>query len=1066
MSDAFRSDELFACHIPAIELLVKLGYHFLTPEQALVARGGRQDGVLLDEIVRQQLPQINRIHYLDQDYPFSESNLATAFDKLKDLEDFGLAANNAAIYQLLVMGLTLKQAVQGDHKAYAFRYIDWEQPEKNRFHLVADFVIDQPPQRQVKKFDAVLFVNGIPFVVIKCLAPRCPVDLAQDFLQQAQNERHTTHLFHFAHFMLALNGREATVAAVGRHTPLWSVWREAIPDEPLQALHTQVLSQSNKVALYDLAQSRLGPRAQQERAIYQTTWHATQQDQTLYAMCRPQRLLELVREATLFDAGERKLARSNQYFAVQRALKRVHQWQENGQRQSGIMIHAEGSGKSLLMLFFARQLALTPDCQQARIVLISHQPNWGEQIGNSFGICPMQPQRVYSSRQLLQAIANDTPKIILSLPYGVTSASGTRRNRSSSNQIFFLIDEDHRQALGSYDLVLRDMFPNACYVGFSGTPLQRHERQLPVINCYSARQAQNDGLLVPLLYEARNAELGHDAQRFVEWLERNASDYNAVDKQKLQHVFEKSRNMAPAERRLVDIALDICLHFRNNYRGSGLKAQLVAVNNGNAFDFKRLLDELGQVDSTVITSKDSILAEKAAAAAEAVGLAEHELLNQYWRKLFEPYGNEDAFRHQMQQQFISQEKPELLIVVNQLDPCTHSPNNAVLYLVCKLSGQSFLQAVASVGQTAPDKPKPWGHVIEYVDEANAMATQSASGPINHPALVNFEPSDLQDMLVSATPQIAQLPASHAHLWALFHVAKASDTQEVFGRELRLSALRNEFHQRFGRYCDALNVALGNADFMRATPMVSLTEYRQDALRFFDLKIVLPVRYGEAAHFSAAERMLWQQLVGPQRLLSVPEIHILDPNRTTETLREIGLTSHCAQADAIVHHILRYLEQLQEPHNQAHQRLSQQAREVLEAVLARRIEHDEDYLAQVNQLYQQLLHIVLGPAPGQALEQDGLMLALYAMILPMLNPDHPAQHDHWARTAASTFCAYLAPVKSALVTLAQKREITNQIDDYLYDVMEKHQQAKLSSAQKDHVLNQAWQLAQQYRRPIS
>jgi hypothetical protein len=109
MSDAFRSDELFACHIPAIELLVKLGYHFLTPEQALVARGGRQDGVLLDEIVRQQLPQINRIHYLDQDYPFSESNLATAFDKLKDLEDFGLAANNAAIYQLLVMGLTLNK---------------------------------------------------------------------------------------------------------------------------------------------------------------------------------------------------------------------------------------------------------------------------------------------------------------------------------------------------------------------------------------------------------------------------------------------------------------------------------------------------------------------------------------------------------------------------------------------------------------------------------------------------------------------------------------------------------------------------------------------------------------------------------------------------------------------------------------------------------------------------------------------------------------------------------------------------------------------------------------------
>ncbi|MEN9865661.1 MAG: hypothetical protein RL748_1251, partial [Pseudomonadota bacterium] len=740
MSDAFRSDELFACHIPAIDLLIKLGYHFLTPEQVLAARGGRSQGVLLEEVLWRQLGQINRIVYLDDSHLFSEANLATAIDALKMVDDLGLAANNARLYQLLVLGMNLSQPVAGDHKSHAFRFIDWQQPENNVFHLAADFAIHRPHQQPPAKFDVVLFVNGIPFVVIKCLAPRCAVELAQQALQTAQNETPPSGLFSFLHFMLALNGKDATVAAVGRDTPLWSRWREPVSEEELQAIGAMAIPDATKIALYDLAQARLGPRAQQERAIYHTSAEPSLQDQTLYAMCRPKRLLELVREATLFEDGERKLARYPQYLAVQRALKRVRQWQDHARREGGILVHAEGSGKSLLMLFLARQLALLPDCQQPRIVVLSQRADLGLQLGSSFAICPVQTLRAKSSRKLLEAIASDTAQIVFSLPFEIKPASGTKKNRSDSNEIFFLIDEDPRSTPGSYyALNLQELFPNACYIGFSGTPLQRHERQLAQISSYSAQQAQKDGLLVPLLYEARNAELGDDPQQFSAWLARHAFDYDEADRARLQQVYEKSRTLPPEQRYLADIAIDICLHYRSNYRGSGMKAQLVTLSNGNAFDFKKWMDQLGQVDATVITSKQSIADEIDA----AVGLTEHNLLNQYWHKLVAPYGNEDAFRYQVQHQFVFNQKPELIIVVNQLDPASHFPNNAVLYLVCHMSGRTFLQAVASVNQVAPDQPKPFGHVIEYVEAARLPLLLE---PGAHPALAHFEPLDLAQTL--------------------------------------------------------------------------------------------------------------------------------------------------------------------------------------------------------------------------------------------------------------------------------------------------------------------------------
>jgi hypothetical protein len=272
-----------------------------------------------------------------------------------------------------------------------------------------------------------------------------------------------------------------------------------------------------------------------------------------------------------------------------------------------------------------------------------------------------------------------------------------------------------------------------------------------------------------------------------------------------------------------------------------------------------------------------------------------------------------------------------------------------------------------------------------------------------------------------------------------------------------------------RFCNALNLALGNAEFLRQTPWPALQDYKHDARRFFQLKKSLQVRYGETAYFSAAERMLWQQLAGQQgasgpTALDVPVIPVLDPAKTRQILQDMGLTSAAARADAIAHHILNHLDQLQQRDNARHQDLSQRLQRVLEDVVARRIDNDDDYLTQVERCYQQLIDTVLGQSPQQALEADGLMLALYAMFLPHLHPAAPEQRDAWAKAAALTFCVYLAPFKVGKPVQNQINHMKNQMDDYLYDIMEKDQQLRLSGEEKDQILAQSLQFAEQYWLP--
>ena len=166
----FPFSEKYLSQIPALQQLINLGYQYLSPTQAMTDRGDRASNVLLENILRDQLKKINRIRYKGGEYLFSEENIQSAIEKLKTVQYDGLQKTNEAIYDLLTLGTALEQTIEGDSKSFTLNYIDWKNPANNAFHAVAEFSVERARSTETARPDIVLFVNGIPLVVIECKA--------------------------------------------------------------------------------------------------------------------------------------------------------------------------------------------------------------------------------------------------------------------------------------------------------------------------------------------------------------------------------------------------------------------------------------------------------------------------------------------------------------------------------------------------------------------------------------------------------------------------------------------------------------------------------------------------------------------------------------------------------------------------------------------------------------------------------------------------------------------------------------------------------------------------------
>jgi type I restriction enzyme, R subunit len=854
--------EDFDSVIPAIQVLHALGWKYLSREEALRLRNGRLDQVVLTEVLRPWLEANNRIEVKGETHLFSDSNIAEAIRRLTDEPFDGLVRTNEKIYHLLTLGTSLDQTIAGDRKGRSLRYIDWQNPEKNQFHVSNEFAVERSRSHETARPDLVLFVNGIPFVVIESKrrdkdhqSGEKQIEVAISQMLRNQKDDYIPHLFQFVQLLIGTSVNEFRYGAVGTPRKYWSVWKEEGSfDQAIHATANQRLPADVEAKLFAPLDEKDAVAYREARQYFTELWAGgdrlpTTQDRTLWALLRPERLLELIYGYIVFDAGVRKIARYQQYFAVKRTVERVVPLQE-GQRQGGVIWHTTGSGKSLTMVMLAKALALHPAITNPRVIIVTDRVDLDDQIWRTFEACGKAAAKANTGEHLVRLITEGKASVITTIINKFTTVRGKYGVKEPNPNIFVLVDESHRTNYGTTAAQMRRVFSHACYLGFTGTPLLKNEKSTArkfggFIHSYTMRQAVEDEAVAPLLYEGRMALLTQNRDAMERWFERVTAGLSDAQKADLKRKMATKETVQKAEQRLRMIAFDISAHYRDNFQGTGFKAQLAADSRPSAINYRKFLMEYGMVDVEVVMSPPDTRKEHESAEED------ESHVNAFWKEMMTRFGSEERYVKELISSFGREDGVEILIVVDKLLTGFDEPRNTVLYIDKSLKEHNILQAIARVNRIFTGKE--FGYIVDYrgvLGELNeAMNTYDALGGFDAADV------DLTGAVIDTHAEVRTLPQKHTDLWDVFKEVANKHDNEAMEQHLAPEDRRQAFYETLTAFQKTLSVALATEHFYEETPADRIKTFKDDLKRFRSLRASVQQRFAEAIDYSQYEKQI-------------------------------------------------------------------------------------------------------------------------------------------------------------------------------------------------------------------
>ncbi len=1058
--NGFRFNEKYLSQIPALQLLINLGFEYLPPSKALAARQGKTGNILLEGILRDQIKRINRINYKGREFLFSEENIQMAIQKLKNVKYDGLLKTNEAVYDLITLGTALEQTIEGDSKSYNLNYIDWRVWENNVFHVTAEFSVERSRSTEIIRPDIILFVNGIPLAVIECKSPKVEIDQAVSQSIRNQGDDFIPKLFTFVQLVVGVNKNAAKYATVGSSTKFWSNWKELCDKEKDMArLVHKILTGKQKKQLFsgEFAVTRSffdAQEAEGNRLI-------TEQDKALFSLCRPERLLEMAFKFTVFDGGIKKIAHYQQYFVVKSTLERIKQFDRKGRRKGGIIWHTQGSGKSLSMVMLARNLALDPGVPNPRIVLVTDRDDLDKQLKNTFAACGLDPNRATSGKNLLSLVAEQKAGIVTTLIHKFDKALNQRKFQDESADIFMLIDESHRTNFGSFSVRMRQMFPKACYLGFTGTPLLKKEKNSFVRfggliePHYSIHQAVADQSVVPLLYEGRHVEMEQNKSAIDLWFERHTQGLTREQKADLKRKYARSEMLNKADQVIYMRAFDISEHYRASWQDTGFKAQLVAPSKAAALKYHEHLTGIGFVTSEVLISPPD--------TREGYEETDEESTDEvvkFWQKMMKRFGKEDEYNKQIINQFKFGSEPEILIVVSKLLTGFDAPRNIVIYLCKELKEHSLLQAIARVNRIYENKE--YGYVVDYV----GLLGELDKALTMYDAFEGFDEEDLMGTLTSVNAEVERLPQRYSDLWDLFKEVKNSYDEEAYEILLADEALREEFYLRLAEYTKTFGIALSTEVFIMGIDEAKLRRYKADLKRFQNLKVSVKLRYAEAIDYRDYEPKIKKLLdthIQANEVIQLNEpVNIFDSatfSKVKEEQSVYGKTT-AAKADAIAYATRKVITEKMDEDPAFYEKFSKLIQQAIEDFRAKRLS-DLDYLNQVMEIRSKVVTRHHDDVPEKLSGKEDAM-AYYGVLKPFF-AEHPFSPERSDSISADTALAI-----DAILTRHwkvqfwedddAKNQAINDIDDYLFDEVKGKAGVEISLEQMDALIERTLQVA--------
>jgi type I restriction enzyme R subunit len=598
-----------------------------------------------------------------------------AGDQSKSLYDI-----NKAVYSLLRYGVQVRP--DAGENTQTVWLIDWKNPLNNDFAIAEEVTVEGV---HTKRPDVVLYVNGIALGVLEL--KRSVVSVSEGIRQNLDNQKKMFIQPFFTTMQLIMAGNDSEGLRYGViETPekYYLTWKEESAIENLL-------------------------------------------DRSLSQLCEKQRLLEIIHDFVVFDAGVKKICRHNQYFGVRAAQERVRR------REGGIIWHTQGSGKSLTMVWLARWIR--ENVKDARVLIITDRTELDEQIEKVFKGVNEDIYRTKSGQDLINKLNATTPWLICSLIHkfagkeeGEITEFIEEVKRSvppdfkAKGDLYVFVDECHRTQSGELHDAMKEILPNAMFIGFTGTPLLKTDKQKSIevfgtyIHTYKFDEAVKDGVVLDLRYEARDIDQYITSQtRIDQWFEAKTKGLNDVALAQLKQKWGTMQKVLSSQSRLAMIMDDIMMDMETKDRlqsGRG-NAMLVSGSIYQACKFYELFTSQGFDKCAIVTSYKPSPAD---IKGEETGEGLTEKLKQYdiYNQML---GGKDpeTFEKEVKKKFVEEPgQMKLLIVVDKLLTGFDAPPATYLYIDKQMRDHGLFQAICRVNRLDGDD-KEYGYIVDYKD---------------------------------------------------------------------------------------------------------------------------------------------------------------------------------------------------------------------------------------------------------------------------------------------------------------------------------------------------------------
>jgi len=883
-----------------IALLEAMGYSYISPEVMKEHRTNTGQ-VLLRDILLKQLQKLNGFEYKGTHYSFSAKNIAKAIDDLDESLNEGLMTANQKISDQLLLGNAYtEELIDGVKKSFSLHYIDYKNPQNNVFHFTEEFVLDREIKDvkvKTRRPDLVLFINGIPFGAIELKKPSIESEQAISQMIRNQDTGEIQKLFKYIQITLVGNSHSPQYGTTGTPKKFYAVWKE------------------KELDLGHMVEGRT-PSAL---------------DFTTYALFSKERVVELMHSFIIFDGKVKKIARYQQFFAIDKIMQRISKLDNTGRRAGGLIWHTQGSGKSLTMVMLAK--VIKREIINSKVIIVTDRKDLDSQIHATFNNSEVKAERAKSGRNLIELLQSGK-SVITTLIHKFEKVRNENVILDDPN-IFILVDESHRTQGGDMHKAMKKVFPEACYLGFTGTPLMKREKNSFAkfggeIHRYTINQAVEDKAVLPLLYEGRLVDQWvSDEEGLDRRFEKIAKHLNEEQQLDLKKKWARFQKVASSERRLEMIMMDINEHFKKNVQGT-FKAMLATSSKYEAIKYHKLFEEEGDIKTAfVISAPDS------REGHSEVDDENKAFIQEEWSRVIKKYGDEEKYLDKVKDEFVNGEEVDLIIVVDKLLTGFDAPRASVLYIDKLLKEHNLLQAIARVNRLY--EGKDFGFIIDY----RGLLGDLDKALNDYSGLAEFDEEDIVGAVFDIKEEIAKVKTYYSHLGDLFNEVKNKNDQESYEVFLADAENRKLFYEYLSYYARSLKLALSSDKIDEVFNEKEIANYKTKMKFYSELRKAVKIRYFEQVDFGKYEKQMQKLL---DTFISAKEVNqltklvnIFDEEFEKELERVVGDN---ARADAILSASTAVITDKMESNPAYYEKLSLRIKAIIEEYRDKRLTEEE------------------------------------------------------------------------------------------------------------------------------